>query len=259
LTKNELAYNFTFHEKLLILLPLSFLLANLQKSSYTLPSIEAVFPNTQIQLCIIHVIRNALAYVSYKDLKAVVADLKLIYQAVTETEAQFALELFADKWLARYSMAVQVWKSNWKHIRTFFAFPMEIRKPIYTTNAIESLNFSLRKVTRNRALFPNDDAVFKLFYLAIKNISKTWTMPIRKLILLTYLTFSLTIAFLCLLDFIYRNLLTPPVFISSSEMAQNIIKNKFFLITNQLNTCRFWLSLFFAPIWNLFLNSSLLL
>jgi hypothetical protein len=106
LTKNELAYNFTFHEKLLILLPLSFLLANLQKSSYTLPSIEAVFPNTQIQLCIIHVIRNALAYVSYKDLKAVVADLKLIYQAVTETEAQFALELFADKWLARYSMAV---------------------------------------------------------------------------------------------------------------------------------------------------------
>lgn len=142
-------------------------------------AIEAIFPNTQIQLCIIHVIRNALAYVSYKDLKTVVADMKLIYQAVTETEAEFALELFADKWLARYPMAVQVWKSNWKHIRTFFAFPMEIRKAIYTTNAIESLNFSLRKVTRNRALFPNDDAVFKLFYLAIKNISKKWTMPIR--------------------------------------------------------------------------------
>lgn len=142
-------------------------------------AIEAVFPKTQIQLCVIHVIRNALAYVSYKDLKAVVADMKVIYQAVTETEAEFALELFADKWLARYPMAVQVWKSNWKHIRTFFAFPMDIRKAIYTTNAIESLNFSLRKVIKNRALFPNDDSVFKLFYLAIKNISKKWTMPIR--------------------------------------------------------------------------------
>ncbi len=142
-------------------------------------AIEAVFPKTQIQLCIIHVIRNALAYVSYKDLKAVVADMKLIYQAVTESEAEFALELFADKWQSRYPMAVQVWKSNWKHIRTFFAFPMDIRKAIYTTNAIESLNFSLRKVIKNRALFPNDDSVFKLFYLAIKNISKKWTMPIR--------------------------------------------------------------------------------
>lgn len=142
-------------------------------------AIESVFPKTQIQLCIIHVIRNSLAYVSYKDLKAIVADMKLIYQAVTEIDAEIALELFADKWLARYPMAVQVWKSNWKHIRTFFAFPMEIRKAIYTTNAIESLNFSLRKVIKNRALFPNDDSVFKLFYLAIKNISKKWTMPIR--------------------------------------------------------------------------------
>lgn len=142
-------------------------------------AIEAVFPKTQIQLCVIHVIRNSLAYVSYKDLKAITSDMKLIYQAVTETDAEIALELFADKWLARYPMAVQVWKTNWKHIRTFFAFPMEIRKAIYTTNAIESLNFSLRKVIKNRALFPNDDSVFKLFYLAIKNISKKWTMPIR--------------------------------------------------------------------------------
>lgn len=142
-------------------------------------AIESVFPKTQIQLCIIHVIRNALAYVSYKDLKAITADMKLIYQAVTESEAEFALELFAEKWQSRYPMAVSVWKSNWKHIRTFFAFPLEIRKAIYTTNAIESLNFSLRKVIKNRALFPNDDAVFKLFYLAIKNISKKWTMPIR--------------------------------------------------------------------------------
>jgi putative transposase len=142
-------------------------------------AIEAVFPKTQIQLCVIHVIRNSLAYVSYKDLKTITSDMKLIYQAVTETDAEIALELFADKWLARYPMAVQVWKTNWKHIRTFFAFPMEIRKAIYTTNAIESLNFSLRKVIKNRALFPNDDSVFKLFYLAIKNISKKWTMPIR--------------------------------------------------------------------------------
>jgi putative transposase len=142
-------------------------------------AIESVFPKTQIQLCVIHTIRNSLAYVSYKDLKAVVGDMKLIYQAVTETDAEIALELFADKWLARYPMAVQVWKSNWKHLRTFFAFPMEIRKAIYTTNAIESVNFSLRKISRNRALFPNDDSVFKLFYLALKNISKKWTMPIR--------------------------------------------------------------------------------
>lgn len=142
-------------------------------------AIESVFPKNQIQLCVIHVIRNSLAYVSYKDLKAITTDMKLIYQAVTEVDAEIALELFADKWLARYPMAVQVWKSNWKHIRTFFAFPMEIRKAIYTTNAIESLNFSLRKVIKNTALFPNDDAVFKLFYLAIKNISKKWTMPIR--------------------------------------------------------------------------------
>lgn len=142
-------------------------------------AIEDVFPKTQIQFCVIHVIRNSLAYVSYKGLKAIVADMKLIYQAVTETDAEIALELFADKWQSRYPMAVQVWKSNWKHIRTFFAFPLDTRKAIYTTNAIKSLNFSLRKVSKNRALFPNDDAVFKLFYLAIKNISKKWTMPIQ--------------------------------------------------------------------------------
>jgi len=142
-------------------------------------AIESVFPKTQIQLCVIHVIRNSLAYVSYKDLKKIVLDMKLIYQAVTETDAEIALELFADKWQSRYPMAVQVWKSNWRHIRTFFAFPLEIRKAIYTTNAIESVNFSLRKISKNRALFPNDESVFKLFYLAIKNISKKWTMPIQ--------------------------------------------------------------------------------
>lgn len=142
-------------------------------------AIESVFPKTQIQLCVIHVIRNSLAYVSYKDLKKIVVDMKLIYQAVTETDAEIALELFADKWQSRYPMAVQVWKSNWRHIRTFFAFPLEIRKAIYTTNAIESVNFSLRKISKNRALFPNDESVFKLFYLAIKNISKKWTMPIQ--------------------------------------------------------------------------------
>lgn len=142
-------------------------------------SLRNVSTKTQIQLCIIHVIRNSLAYVSYKDLKKIVVDMKVIYQAVTETDAEIALELFADKWQSRYPMVVQVWKSNWRHIRTFFAFPLEIRKAIYTTNAIESVNFSLRKISKNRALFPNDESVFKLFYLAIKNISKKWTMPIQ--------------------------------------------------------------------------------
>jgi putative transposase len=174
-------------------------------------AIEAVFPKAQIQLCVIHTIRNALAYVSYKDLKAIVADMKLIYQAVTEVDAEIALELFADKWLARYPMAVQVWKTNWKHLRTFFAFPIEIRKAIYTTNAIESVNFSLRKISKNRALFPNDEAVFKLFYLAIKNVSKKWTMPIRCCLTpLTNSLFSLIIVFLCPFNFIYTNYLTTP-------------------------------------------------
>ena len=142
-------------------------------------AIEAIFPRTVVQLCIVHIIRNSLAYVSYKDRKAVAADLKSVYRAATAEQAEFELECFAEKWGARYPMAVQVWKTNWARIIPFFAFPPEIRKAIYTTNAIESLNYSLRKIIKNRAVFPNDEAVTKLLYLALRNASRKWTMPIQ--------------------------------------------------------------------------------
>ena len=142
-------------------------------------AIEAIFPRTVVQLCIVHIIRNSLAYVSYKDRKAVAADLKSVYRAATAEQAEFELECFAEKWGARYPMAVQVWKTNWARIIPFFAFPPEIRKAIYTTNAIESLNYSLRKIIKNRAVFPNDEAVTKLLYLALRNASRKWTMPIH--------------------------------------------------------------------------------
>lgn len=141
-------------------------------------AIEAVFPKAEVQLCIVHIIRNALAYVSWKDRKEVAADLKLIYRAATAEQAEFELECFAEKWGRKYPMSVQVWRANWAHIVPFFAFPAEIRKAIYTTNAVESLNFSLRKIVKNRAVFPNDEAVTKLMYLALRNVSKKWTMPI---------------------------------------------------------------------------------
>jgi putative transposase len=142
-------------------------------------AIEAIFPRTVVQLCIVHIIRNSLAYVSHKDRKAVAADLKPIYRAATAEQAEFELECFAEKWRARYPMAVQVWRTNWARIIPFFAFPPEIRKAIYTTNAIESLNYSLRKIIKNRAVFPNDEAVTKLLYLALRNASRKWTMPIH--------------------------------------------------------------------------------
>jgi putative transposase len=142
-------------------------------------AIEAVFPQTTIQLCIVHQVRHSLTYVSYKDRKAVVADLKLIYQAATLEEAQSQLERFEQIWSTRYPMIAKSWRANWSRIIPFFAFPSDIRRAIYTTNAIESLNMSLRKITKNRGLFPNDEAVFKLLYLALRNISKKWTMPIR--------------------------------------------------------------------------------
>jgi len=142
-------------------------------------AIEAVFPQTQVQLCIVHLVRHSLSYVSYKERKAVAADLKLIYRAATATEAERQLECFARKWSARYPMIVKSWLANWPRVIPFFAFPEEIRRVIYTTNAIESLNYSLRKIIKNRSLFPNDEAVFKLLYLALRNIEKKWTMPIK--------------------------------------------------------------------------------
>jgi putative transposase len=142
-------------------------------------AIEAVFPQTQVQLCIVHLVRNSLSYVSYKDRKAVAADLKTIYQATTEAEAEQSLIVFAQRWDKQYPTISKSWLNHWSRIIPFFAFPADIRKAIYTTNAIESLNMTLRKVLRNHRAFPTDESALKVIYLAIHNISKKWTMPIR--------------------------------------------------------------------------------
>ncbi|MBD1997226.1 IS256 family transposase [Leptolyngbya sp. FACHB-541] len=142
-------------------------------------AIEAVFPKTQVQLCIVHMVRNSLGYVSYKDRKAVAADLRLIYTASTESEAEQHLVAFAEKWDKQYPTISKSWLNHWQRIIPFFAFPAEIRKAIYTTNAIESMNMTLRKVLKNRRAFPTDESALKVVYLAIQNISKKWTMPIR--------------------------------------------------------------------------------
>lgn len=142
-------------------------------------AIAAVYPQTQVQLCLVHLMRYSLTHVSYKDRKAVAVDLKLIYRAATLAEAEQQLDVFEQKWATRYPLIARSWRAHWTQIVPFFAFPEEIRRVIYTTNVIESLNYSLRKVIKNRSLFPNDEAVFKLLYLALHNISQKWTMPIR--------------------------------------------------------------------------------
>jgi transposase-like protein len=142
-------------------------------------AIETVFPQTRVQLCIVHLVRNSLSYVSYKDRKAVAADLKLVYAAATESEAEQALVDFAERWDKQYPTISKSWLNHWQRVIPFFAFPADIRKAIYTTNAIESMNMTLRKVLRNHRSFPSDESVMKVIYLAIQNISKKWTMPIR--------------------------------------------------------------------------------
>ena len=142
-------------------------------------AIETVFPQTRVQLCIVHLIRNSLKYVSYKDRKAVAANLKKVYGAVTESEAEQALVEFGERWDKQYPTISKSWLMHWERIIPFFAFPEDIRKAIYTTNAIESMNMTLRKVLRNHRSFPTDESVMKVIYLAINNISKKWTMPIR--------------------------------------------------------------------------------
>jgi len=142
-------------------------------------AIHSVFPHTQVQLCIVHMIRNSLKYVSYKDRKKLAGDLKAIYNATNETEAKNGLELFSDKWDKKYPLISRSWRNNWEQIIPFLSYPDYIRKAIYTTNAIESINRSLRKVLKTKGSFPNDDSVMKILYLAMRNISRKWTMPIR--------------------------------------------------------------------------------
>ena len=142
-------------------------------------AIETVFPKTQVQLCIVHMVRHSLNYVSWKQRKDVAKDLKAIYQSPTLDQAEMSLEEFEAKWDDKFPTIGKSWRRNWERLTPLFSYPPEIRKAIYTTNAIESVNMSLRKVTKNRGSFPNDDAMLKLLYLALKNISKKWTMPIH--------------------------------------------------------------------------------
>lgn len=129
-------------------------------------AIEAVYPKTQVQLCLVHLVRHSLSYVSYKERQEVAADLKLIYRAASLEEAETRLLEMVEKWENRYPVVARSWQSNWTCIVPLFQFTPEIRRAVYTTNAIESLNYSLRKIIKNRALFPNDDAVLKILYLA---------------------------------------------------------------------------------------------
>ena len=142
-------------------------------------AINTIYPDTHIQLCIIHMVRNNLKYVSWKDYKAVTADLKKIYQAVTEDAALQALDEFGQKWDEKYPQISKSWLANWSNLNTFFAYSMDIRKAIYTTNAIESLNSVIRHATKKRKIFQTDDSVKKVVYLAIMAASKKWTMPIQ--------------------------------------------------------------------------------
>ncbi|MCR4713867.1 MAG: IS256 family transposase [Treponemataceae bacterium] len=142
-------------------------------------AVKAVFPDTHIQHCIVHMIRNSTKFVSYKDLKAVCRDLKEVYSAINAESGHEVLEEFGKKRNDKYPMIQASWERNWNDLTEFFNYPKDIRRAIYTTNAIESLNFSLRKVTRNKSSFPDDDSIYKVMYLAIKNASTRWTMSIK--------------------------------------------------------------------------------
>ena len=142
-------------------------------------TIKNVFPESATQICVVHQIRNSSRYVVWKDKKAFTADMKHIYNAPTEQAAKAALEDFAEKWESKYSYAIKSWRDNWDELTVFFEFPVEIRKIIYTTNLIENLNGKIRKYTKNKLSFPTDDAVKKSVYLALKEATKKWSMPIR--------------------------------------------------------------------------------
>lgn len=138
-------------------------------------AIEAVYPKTEIQNCIIHQLRNSSKYVSYKDLKALMADLKAVYAAVDEPAALDSLDTFAEHWGKKYPKISQSWRDNWANLSTYFKFPQELRRLIYTTNMIEGINRQLRKVTKSKSVFPTDDSLFKMLYLAMIDITKKWT------------------------------------------------------------------------------------
>jgi putative transposase len=141
-------------------------------------AIEVVFPKTQVQLCIVHKVRHSLRYVPWKERRAVAADLRAIYGAATLPEAEQALERFAERWDAKYPAISPSWLTDWDRLTVFFDYPPAIRRAIYTTNAIESLNYSLRKVLKGRSAFPNDEAIIKVLYMGLQHVAKKWTQPI---------------------------------------------------------------------------------
>ncbi len=142
-------------------------------------AIQAAYPETKIQLCIVHMVRNSLRFVSSKDMKRVAVDLKKIYHSMTVSDAEKSLNLFAETWDSKYPNISKSWRRNWDNLITIFDYPDDIRKIIYTTNAIESLNSVIRKSIKNRKIFPNDNSASKIIYLAIMAASKKWTMPLR--------------------------------------------------------------------------------
>ena len=138
-------------------------------------AIGAVFPKTEIQNCILHQLRNSSKYVSYKDIKALMADLRSVYAAVDEPAALDALDAFSTKWETKYPKISRSWRENWANLSTYFKYPQEVRRLIYTTNSIEGFNRQLRKVTKTRSVFPTDDSLFKMLYLAMVDITQKWT------------------------------------------------------------------------------------
>jgi putative transposase len=142
-------------------------------------AIETVFPKTEQQLCIIHQIRNSTKYVSYKDLKAVMSDLKLVYGAPSLDDAEYRLEEFREKWDAKYPQIYKSWQSNWAELSTYFKYPDDVRRLIYTTNAVEGFHRILRKYTKTKTIYPNDEAVRKSVYLSVQEITKKWSIPVK--------------------------------------------------------------------------------
>jgi len=142
-------------------------------------AINAIFPNTEIQLCIVHQIRNSIRYVASKNQKEFMKDLKLIYQAISKESAEEALVQLENKWGKKYPIVIQSWKNKWENLSAYFKYPEDIRRIIYTTNIIESIHRQFRKLTKTKGAFPNENSLLKLLYMGIQNANKKWTMPVR--------------------------------------------------------------------------------
>lgn len=142
-------------------------------------AIETVYPKTEQQLCVIHQIRNSTKYVSYKDLKSLMTDLKKVYAAPTLDDAEYHLEELREKWSGKYPQILRSWDANWAELSTYFKYPAEVRRLIYTTNAVEGFHRMLRKYTKTKTVYPTNEAVKKSIYLSIREISKKWSMPVR--------------------------------------------------------------------------------